>query len=41
MTFSNERYVSIGDIEVGDYREPRFISEIGVNHLGNFDRMKI
>ncbi len=40
MTFSTERFVSIGDLEVGDYREPRFISEIGVNHLGNFDRMK-
>ncbi len=40
MTFKIDRKIKIDDLIVGDYHEPKFISEIGVNHLGNFDRMK-
>ena len=38
MTFKKDREIKIGNTLIGDYHEPKFISEIGVNHLGNFDR---
>lgn len=40
MSFDKDRYIEIDGIEIGDFREPKFISEIGVNHLGDLDRMK-
>ncbi len=40
MTFIKSRKINIGGLSVGDYEEPKFISEIGVNHLGDIDRMK-
>ena len=40
MTYKKDREIKIGNTLIGDYHEPKFISEIGVNHLGNFDRMK-
>jgi N,N'-diacetyllegionaminate synthase len=32
--------VKIGDLEIGGQNIPRFIAEIGVNHLGDVERMK-
>lgn len=40
MVFSENRFIEIDGLEIGDFKEPKFISEIGVNHLGNFERMK-
>ena len=40
MVFKKGREVKIQDIMIGDYHEPKFIAEIGVNHLGSIERMK-
>ena len=40
MVFKKGREVKIKDIMIGDYHEPKFIAEIGVNHLGSIERMK-
>ena len=40
MVFKKGREVRIQDMMIGDYHEPKFIAEIGVNHLGSIERMK-
>lgn len=40
MSFKKNREIKIDDLFIGDFHEPKFIAEIGVNHLGNFERMQ-